>query len=135
MSTKTANTKILLVDDGPDAPATMRRMLKRIGGVEALGCSSPARALRALALDPHRFELAVLDYNLPEMFGGDLASRTLGHHPTIPILCLTGYLPAGFHDTVFTKILRKPLRISELREAIHDCLSAESTNASYALCQ
>src|SRR5438105_12063330 len=63
-------------------------MLELFGFIVTTATSGAAR-LQQLA-DSH-FDLAVIDFQMPEMDGAELAQHIRSRHPGLPIILLTGY--------------------------------------------
>ena len=111
-------SEILLVDDNPDALATLRQMIERLEGVRVCACQSPRGALDVLQVDPGRFALPVTDYHMPEMAGVEFAMAASKLDPALRVLCITACLPGEPMEPVFAESLRKPFRIGELHALI-----------------
>jgi CheY-like chemotaxis protein len=85
---------ILFVDDSAVArAATVRRLGERGIAVTALGSSREAERV-----DPTSFAAALLDIELGDGFGPDLATRLRHASPGLPIAFLTGGGPKGVLD-------------------------------------
>jgi two-component system, sensor histidine kinase and response regulator len=125
---KFRDLKVLIVDDN----ATNRRIL--VQQLASWGCASveAADAKLALALleqDKHSarsFRLVLLDYQMPEMSGEDLARkiREQEHYASLPLIMLTSV--SGLRETErmqaagINGYLTKPVKQSQL----FDCISA-----------
>jgi two-component system, sensor histidine kinase and response regulator len=85
--------KILIVDDTPDNLVVLEALLRR-DGVQILAASSGAEALELLLV--HEVALAVLDVQMPDMDGFELAELMRGAERTkrVPIIFIT----AGTRD-------------------------------------
>jgi signal transduction histidine kinase/DNA-binding response OmpR family regulator len=114
--------KALVVDDN----ATNIRLLTVLGerwGMVVRATNNPRIALE-WATGPDAFDVALLDHQMPEMDGVTLAAqiRALAHREKLPLLLLssTGYFgpQTAFDRAKFNKIIVKPLRQSQLRDAI-----------------
>jgi DNA-binding NtrC family response regulator len=57
-------------------------------GFEVLATSSPNEALQHLS--SHSADLAILDYDMPEMDGLALASMIKGQYPMLPVILYSG---------------------------------------------
>jgi serine/threonine protein kinase len=80
-------TNILLVDDTDDLRELMREALQReCYGVKAVANGKDAQE----ALDQHKFDLIILDWELPDMSGPDICSQFRKRGGTTPVLMLTG---------------------------------------------
>lgn len=98
-------TRVLLVDDNAQYLA-LRRILLQAFGFEVTAETSPRQALRRYQLQP--FDIALLDFQMPEMNGAELACELKGVRPEVPIVIISGLdrlpddVPAGY-DAFFPK--------------------------------
>jgi CheY-like chemotaxis protein len=116
--------RMLVVDDN----ATNRKLLAlqvTKWGMTPRSTGSPGEALRWLEAG-ERFDLAVLDMHMPEMDGGELASRirAAGHELPLVLFSSLGRREAG--DGVFAATLIKPLRQSQLFDTLMTLLGTET---------
>ena len=109
--------KVLVVDDNDTNRRILELQTQSWGLVPRL-TAYPKEAL--LWVDSgERFDLALLDMQMPELNGADLAERLHAHDPTMPMLILSSLgtridpLPEGVQD-----MLSKPVRPSTLFDAI-----------------
>jgi signal transduction histidine kinase/DNA-binding response OmpR family regulator len=119
---------ILLVDDN----ATNRRLLRQILGQWRMSCEECSHSGTALRLMRRAFEqgrpfdLAILDYDMPDLDGEALAKliRADPQLGALPLILLTSVAGAGealrMKDLGFAGYLTKPVRQSQL----HDCIAA-----------
>jgi PAS domain S-box-containing protein len=107
--------RVLVVDDDP----TLCRMLGQVlraEGYQTQVCTDPRDALIMFAQET--FELALIDLNLPQMSGLELASTLKHQNPLLEVAFITGY--GTFDDAVQAirigayDFLRKPVSINEL---------------------
>jgi signal transduction histidine kinase/DNA-binding response OmpR family regulator len=116
-----AGKRVLIVDDNASNRLLLKLQTER-WGMRARDTSSPAVALKWIAQgDP--FDVALLDYQMPEMDGVALAReiRTVrgAHAPVLILLSSTGQPLASTHaDAGFAAGLSKPLRLSHLRDRL-----------------
>jgi CheY-like chemotaxis protein len=85
---------VLYVNDNPRA----RRVLVSLLGDRGFEVRTADGAVEALELlRDNRFALILLDYELPEMSGAQLAQEVRGLHSGLPIILISGlsFLPAG----------------------------------------
>ena len=80
--------RVLAVDDQPEVLTSLRRLLKS-RGFDVEPCTNPADAVRILEKDPHRFDLVLLDVNMPGMSGLELLPRAKELAPEVPVVMLT----------------------------------------------
>jgi CheY-like chemotaxis protein len=121
------NKRILVVDDEPSILVIFKKVLSQ-DGHRVHTCLSAAEALSEFALQ--RFDLAVVDRNLPGITGFDLVSllrRTAPDLPAVvataypePILALTaklqGYLAKPFESLkLISDTVRRALELGELQ--------------------
>jgi CheY-like chemotaxis protein len=112
----TAGSSVLLVDDQPEVRTSLSVMIRTLGyDVHAVESGEAAIAW----LDRHQAALVITDFGMPGMDGGQLA-RTIAARPSPPaVVLLTGWSD-GAHDPepAITRVLPKPLRMAQLREAL-----------------
>jgi CheY-like chemotaxis protein/HPt (histidine-containing phosphotransfer) domain-containing protein len=114
-----AGKRVLIVDDIASNRLLLKLQTER-WGMRARDTNSPAVALEWIARgDP--FDVALLDYQMPEMDGIALAReiRALrgAHAPVLILLSSTGQ-PLASADAGFAAALSKPLRLSHLRDRL-----------------
>jgi DNA-binding NtrC family response regulator len=112
---RTTPVRLLLVDDDEMLIDTMTQRFKRLG----LNVSAARTAGAALELaGESRFDVALLDLNLPDLGGIELLRKLKEHHPELEAIMLTGHgsmetaiaaMKAGAYD-----YLTKPFHFSEL---------------------
>ncbi len=128
--------RLLIVDDN----ATNRRILSLQAQSWAMiphEAGSPLDALRRIS-DGEGFDVVVLDMNMPEMDGIELASaiRTLGEKGSMPLILLSSMAPIpeqkkkemeGIH---FAAMLAKPIKPSPLLNAFMGLFAGTATRAA-----
>jgi len=115
--------RILLVEDEADVRQVMQHALFD-GGHEVEIARNAAEGQDLLAT--HDYDLLIADPRLPDGNGVDLAERA--RQRGIIVLVITGYafnLPKGQMDHF--EVLLKPVRPSELLEAVEQALQRERT--------
>ncbi|MDX2004736.1 MAG: response regulator [Meiothermus sp.] len=111
--------RVLIVDDNPTNGRILRLQLENWGMV-ARTVDGPRLAL-ALIEAGERFDLAVLDMQMPEMDGLELGRRLREspHSRLMPLLMLTSL---GCHsldtEDLFVACLTKPVKVSRLQEVL-----------------
>jgi signal transduction histidine kinase/CheY-like chemotaxis protein len=120
--------KVLVVDDN----ATNRHALcgqLRLWGLEATEAGGSAEALALLENGP-AFDLAILDYHMPELDGMGLARRirTRSDSRALPLVLLSSSLVLAKDDPeqLFSARLLKPARQSSLFDAIAVALGTKA---------
>jgi PAS domain S-box-containing protein len=126
--------RILIVDDN----ATNREIVKRqlqAWRMEPVAVELPSEAL-ALIEAGERFDVAILDMLMPEMDGLALARaiREQRDEQKLPLVLLTslGRLPQARSATEFSVQLAKPLKASQLYDALVGILTEEGEPPSVA---
>jgi CheY-like chemotaxis protein/HPt (histidine-containing phosphotransfer) domain-containing protein len=115
---------VLVVDDNHTNLAILEDLL-RGWGMRVTSTTRGSEALNLLATAEAAgtpFELAVIDYQMPGMHGGELATKVrkeLGLE-TLPIVMLASLGASELRDVqgVVTEMLTKPVRQSELRRTL-----------------
>jgi CheY-like chemotaxis protein/HPt (histidine-containing phosphotransfer) domain-containing protein len=128
--------RVLIVDDN----ATNRKMLllqTQSWGMKPVVVESGAAALELLT-QGEVFDLAVLDMQMPEMDGlmlaqaiRELEQHTQGHAP-LPLVMLTSLGPreASLPDNLFVAFLTKPIKASQLYNALVEVFADETEIAA-----
>jgi DNA-binding NarL/FixJ family response regulator len=91
---------VLIVDDHPSFRASARRMLEA-GGYEVIGEASDGASGLALAQDLNP-DLVLLDVQLPDLDGFDVAARLTGHEGA-PAVVLTSSRDGADYGPLVTR--------------------------------
>ena len=114
--------RILVVDDN----ATNRRILAlqtAKWGMVAQDTEFPAQSLEMLQRE--RYDLAILDMHMPGMDGAVLAARIREAGHTLPLVLFSSLGRREAGDGVFSATLAKPLRQSQLFDALVNLLAGD----------
>ena len=130
----TGSGRILLADDDETVRDVATRMLTQLG-YEVECAVDGAEAVDRVAADPTRYDLAILDGNMPRLHGRDAAACIHELAPSLPLLLSTGYLEPADSDLAavgFSGAIGKPYSMSELSRLVARQLAAvkEQTPAS-----
>jgi PAS domain S-box-containing protein len=125
-----ARRRVLVVDDNPTNRLVLREMLATWGCrvVEASDAWAALDALRERAGGPEAIELALVDFQMPEMDGASLA-REIKADPRVrevPLVLLTSIPDPSTERSraePFTACLTKPVRQAALLEAMAAALA------------
>ncbi|PJF46277.1 MAG: hypothetical protein CUN48_14615 [Candidatus Thermofonsia Clade 3 bacterium] len=116
------NAHLLVVDDNEANRLLVRTLVTQWRGRcdEAVDAHQAIAMLRSAAAQGDRYDLALLDMQMPDADGLALArwireDLALAQTPLILITSL-GYQSAANHDGLFIAQIAKPLRQSQLRE-------------------
>jgi PAS domain S-box-containing protein len=129
-------SRTLIVDDHPLGRQTLEHQLraKSLTYESAEGGAQALDLLRNAAERREPFDLAILDLQMPDMDGLELARRIKAESPisSTRVILLTSLGRRGdakaAHDAGIAAYLTKPIRQSQL----YDCLSLVLGNSSYA---
>jgi len=114
-------SRILLVDDD-SAVRTVTGTLLRTFGHEVIESASGEAALDFLERD-QRFDLLIIDVAMPNMHGGEFATRARRFIPGVPTLFVSGYTEERrIHEMTQGHVLKKPFRQTELAEKLRHIL-------------
>ncbi len=127
---------ILYVDDDEAIVFLMTRLLER-QGYRVSGYTEPRRALAVVRAEPGQFDLAVTDYNMPDMSGLAVARALKEIKPDLPIAMASGYITdelrlqapaAGVSELIY-----KPNTVEDLCEAVARLARSAVTKPAEAL--
>lgn len=121
-----AKKKILIVDDEPSITKLLKFALEKTGIYEILCENQGLKALDAIRAS--RPDLLVLDMNMPDTSGGEIAS-SLQSDPSLralPIIFLTGNVSGEEAESGLTisghPAMAKPINMEKLLQCIEKCL-------------
>jgi signal transduction histidine kinase/CheY-like chemotaxis protein/HPt (histidine-containing phosphotransfer) domain-containing protein len=127
-----AGKHLLIVDDND----TNRRILELQVGRWGMVVRSTSSAVDALswAHVGERFDVALLDLNMPEMSGAELASRLrsdLGEAaPKLLLLSSVGHRDKSIADGLFDAVLTKPVKQSQLYDVLASALGQDQDHTA-----
>ena len=113
--------RILVVDDEPAFRKIIKKVLIRDGHSVSLA-GDGKEGLKILANE--EIDIVFTDINMPEMSGWEFLRQVHKLYPKLPAAVITGlpshesHPPNALHST--ERILRKPVRINEIRELIEE---------------
>ncbi len=111
--------RILVVDDEPTVCDSVRRLLEFDHHTVEIATSSQ-QALAAF--QPGKFELIIVDYEMPLMKGDKLAAAIRAQAPQQAIIMMTAYGEslrlAGSFPLEVDLVLSKPFDLDQLRQAV-----------------
>ncbi len=120
----------MIVDDERPLVELAEEIAAQVG-YEPVGFSSSTAALGAFRAAPHRFDAVITDEAMPELTGIEFARRLREIRPGLPVVLMTGY---GSEDLMteaarvgVSEVLRKPLRRSDLADALGRVLDIRSS--------
>ncbi len=136
-NTLTAGHRVLVVDDSQTNRTVLRHHLASWGLAceEAGGAEEAWRLIGDAADAGGRFDLAILDYNMPVTNGIELAAtiRNDQRLRELPLILLTSVAhearAARIHEQGFAYLLSKPLRRQHLHDAVLGIFRAVTTAA------
>ncbi len=121
---------LLLVDDEPMALELTAEILAE-AGYEVVTAQSGFEALDLFVQYPNRFDLVLLDLNMPIMDGEEVLKRIRTINPGIPILLNTGFIDEARLERMMADglagFLRRPYRSQELLDQIQATLRKART--------
>lgn len=89
---RTKAQHVLYIDDDASLIRIGQRLLERFG-YEVSGYTNPNEAIEAVRVSPARFDVVVVDQNMPEMFGTAVAQEIAVLRSDLPIILVSGNLP------------------------------------------
>jgi CheY-like chemotaxis protein len=119
--------RILVVDDDDEMRAVLRRMLES-DGYDVTERSRATHVLETLRED--RFDVVILDKEMPGLTGLDLLPVLRNEFPRLPVVFVTAFggrqVAASAIRLGATSYLEKPFRLAQLRDAIEGLLAASA---------
>jgi DNA-binding NtrC family response regulator len=123
VSTNREPPNVLIVDDDEVLLRVLDGVLKR-AGFGTLPASNVADALRLVENNP---ALALIDRCLPDGDGVELARRLHTRRPGLPLILMTAYRTRfPEQETLFTKVLEKPMDLDGLRKSLGAALAGKA---------
>ena len=123
------NEDILLVEDEPVLADILRRILTGLG-YKVKAFTGGDDAWRCFEGNPDRFDLILLDHNMPGVTGIEIAGRIIRLRPGLPVILYTGMsiepLREDAEKAGVIAIINKPLNRIELATAIRKVLDESS---------
>jgi len=117
----TGSGRILLADDDESVRDVATRMLQQLGYDVEVAIDG-TEAVERIAADPTRFDLVILDGNMPRLHGRDAAILIKDVAPELRLILATGYIEPGDQDRLevygFSAAIAKPYSISELSRVV-----------------
>ena len=122
-----AGARVLVVDDDAEMRTLLRRTLE-FDGHEVMERDRGTYVLAALREVP--FDLIILDKEMPGMTGFDLLPLLRREFPDVPVLLVTAFGGRRVESSALrlgaANYLEKPVRLSQLREAVDGLLPGAS---------
>jgi signal transduction histidine kinase len=117
----TGNRRLLVIDDDPDVRGVIVELLRTMH-YEVAEAHDGETGLRKLEeLQP---ALAIIDYLMPGMNGGEVARKARQQFPALPILFISGYADSEAIAAIpRAQLLRKPILPKELEQAVSGALA------------
>jgi len=112
---------ILYVDDDESIVFLMTRLMQR-KGYRVSGYTDPREAVAAMRADRDQFDLAITDYNMPELSGLDVVRALREIRADLPVAIASGYitdeLRAKAPAAGVSELIYKPNTVDELCEVV-----------------
>ena len=117
-----AKARVLVVDDEPSFGQFVVEALSEFGYEVAFGLR-PSEGLALLAKSS--FDVAVLDLNLPEMGGIELARRIKAQSPDTQLIVLTGHPDMesaieGIQEGIFDYLQKGNIKVVRLEKSVRE---------------
>ena len=124
-NSRTAATRVLVVDDEPDTSLLFRQRFRRerqSGRADFVFAATAQEALQQLDGGAHRIATILLDINMPGMSGLELLAHVRRDWPDIDVYLLTAYDTPEYREEGerlgALDFLVKPLDFDHLRDLI-----------------
>lgn len=121
--------RILVVDDELEFISIFKRFLVK-RGYEVLGAGSADEALELM--EPHGFDLAFVDIQLPGMSGLELVSEIKRFAPSLPVVIVTAHSSVEYAVDALrlgaSDFLSKPLKLDEVGSLVEKLILKRVSN-------
>lgn len=125
---KLTGKRILLVED----ERVMRETLRRLFAQDLHTVVEANNGAEALSLfRAGKFDLVVMDFEMPFVKGDELAARIKQVAPSQPILMITAFQQRPNKSNPVDKVLNKPFDCARLRETVSSLLSQGSDGSNF----
>ena len=112
---------VLIVDDNSLFAEMLTTMLTDLGHA-VVSCTNPNQALKIFSEEEERFDVVIVDENMPDMTGTELTKKLLQIKKSLPVILLTGYgnrlSMEQLRSCGFRKVLLKPLLKYDLQAVL-----------------
>ena len=112
-------SSVLLVDDDPRMQVLGRKVLER-QGYRVVVAANGAEA--AVAVVAHRFDIVLMDLEMPQVDGHEALQLIKAQQPSLPVVAVTAYAMAGDSERClaegFDDYISKPYEIAQLRSVV-----------------
>jgi len=116
--------RILIVEDESAVRAVVWSMLELGGHVPLAAEPSPQLFAEIAGLE---FDLVVTDIRMPSVTGWEVAAWVRRNRPDVPVIALSGFvdlIDASGTRTLFSAVLRKPVRSGDLLREVEYLLAS-----------
>ena len=121
---------ILVVDDEDLLRKVTGLLLEQMGHTVTVAIGGE-HATTMVRDNPGKFDLILMDMNMPGMSGEECFKQIRNHDTTLPVLICTGYANSDSVDRVIERgaagVLHKPYSLSQLSARIAELLGTESS--------
>jgi CheY-like chemotaxis protein len=120
-------TNILVIDDEPLVQRFLCEMLKRLKFVPE-GCTEGSEAIDKLAADKEKYDLAIIDMNLPDICSEELFNKLHEIKDNLKVILISGdqigEKAQRMLDNGANGFLQKPTTVKVLQETIKEILAS-----------
>ena len=123
---RTAGVRVLLVDDDPAVLYVGQALLEELGH-SVVAAAGPKPALETFSRDPFRFDLAILDEQMPRMPGTALLRELRRMRPDLPVIVASGQGPrlsVANENLRGVRWLNKPYDLQDLERQVQEAVGA-----------
>jgi two-component system cell cycle sensor histidine kinase/response regulator CckA len=117
--------RLLLIDDEQPIVRAASQLLTRLG-YQVSAHHDVSAALAEFEKNPAAFALVITDLTMPKMTGLEVIQRVLALRPEIPAIVMSGFMNESDLATArklgVTRVLEKPLTLSDLGRTVGECL-------------
>lgn len=132
MSATTAQRRVLIVDDEPNIPVGLLKMLSQSPNYYAKHAPSGEAAVEELSKS--KYDLVITDIRMPGMSGIDLLRHIRANHADVGVIIMTAYGSAQVQEEASRRgsllYIEKPFDLSQMKATIEDFFKRKEESAS-----
>ncbi|NTW98992.1 MAG: response regulator [Geobacteraceae bacterium] len=122
-----ADKKTILIVEDEDQLSFFFRKLMEGEGYNVITASNGQEAVDSYKTNPDRIDMVLMDIKMPVMSGIEAHKELKQIDPCVPVLLMSAYTQESLEGIATSYFIRKPMRPSELLNAISEVLNESAS--------